>query len=308
MAEFEVFDDARRFGGAIESLVGRDPIGATMLSAVLAGQLADPAPSGAAPLLACLRDVDGPAAAVLRMPSYPLLIVADPALRDRAGTMDMLAGALADTGERIVGLHGRREVVRALATAWQERTGAMVQPRMWSLYYRLARLVEPPAVPGRPRPLVDDDPTQVALLAGWLRRFEVETGVAREGHAADCEYVRQAVRRGSVYTLWWLDGTAVSVAGRSAMRADGGCRIAPVYTPPEHRRRRFGAAATVAAIHSASAAGATEVTLFTDEDYRPANDMYRSLGFEPVAEFAEFDLAEPGAPTRPAPANGVAAR
>ena len=46
----------------------------------------------------------------------------------------------------------------------------------------------------------------------------------------------------------------------------------------------------MAAIHSASAAGATEVTLFTDEDYRPANDLYRSLGFVPIAEFAEIDL------------------
>jgi predicted GNAT family acetyltransferase len=291
MAEFEVFEDARRYGDAIEPLLARDPIGATMLSAVLAGQLADPAPPGAGPLLACLRDLDGAAAAVLRTVPYPLLVVADPALRDRAATMDLLAGALAETGESIVGFHGRREVVRDLAAAWQRRTGMVAQPRMWSLYYRLDRLVEPAPVPGRPRPLSDDDPAQVDLLAGWLRRFELETGMAREGHAADIEFVRRAVRRGSVYTLWWVDEVPVAVAGRSALRADGGCRIAPVYTPPEHRRRGFGAAATVAAIHSAWAQGATEVTLFTDEDYRPSNELYRSLGFEPIAEFAEFDVS-----------------
>jgi predicted GNAT family acetyltransferase len=293
MAEFEVFDDARRFGDAIERLVGRDPIGATMLSAVLDGQLADPAPPGSAPFLACLRDVDGPAAAVLRTASYPLLVVADPALRDRAATMELLAGALADTGESIVGFHGRREVVRDLAAAWRERTGTPVQPRMWSLYYRLARLVEPTPVRGRPEALVDDDPAQVDLVAGWLRRFEVETGIARDGHAADAEFVRRAIRRGSVFTLWWLDGVPVSVAGHSPLRPDGGCRIAPVYTPVEHRRERFGAAVTVAAIRSAWALGATEVTLFTDEDYLPSNELYRSLGFEPIAEFAEFDVATP---------------
>ena len=32
------------------------------------------------------------------------------------------------------------------------------------------------------------------------------------------------------------------------------------------------------------------MTLFTDENYLPANELYRSLGFEPIAEFAEFDL------------------
>lgn len=288
MARFELFTDPARFRDVIEPLVDRDPIGATMLSGVLAGQLADPAAE--APLLGCLIDVDGPAVAVLRTPSYPMLVVADPALRDRAGALRRVAAGVSDAGTAVVGFHGRREVVRDLSSAWHELTGQEPAPRMWSLYYRLAELVEPIPSPGAPRQLDPDDPAEVTLLAGWLRQFEVETGVAREGHAADVDFVCRAVRRGWVYTLWSVAAEPVAVAGHSPPGADGGCRIAPVYTPPRSRRQRFGAAVTVAAIRSAVACGATEVTLFTDEDYQPSNELYRSLGFEPIAEFAEFDV------------------
>jgi len=76
----------------------------------------------------------------------------------------------------------------------------------------------------------------------------------------------------------------------SATVRRGRARIAPVYTPPGHRRRGFGSAATAAAVHSAWRAGAVEVTLFTDAEYPAANEVYRRLGFEVVGEFAEFDV------------------
>lgn len=293
MAEFEVFDDPLRFRDEIAELVDRDPVGATMLSGVLAGQIADPAPAEI-PLLACVRDVDGPAVAVLCTPSYPLLVVVDPQRRDLTGATGRLVDGLLDLAAPIVGFHGRREVVRDVAAAWRDRTGAAPRPRMRSLYYRLTGLVEPAPTRGTARPLTADDPAEVALLGRWLREFELETGVAREGHAADAEFVRRAVRRGTVYVLWRLASDpvdrAVSVAGHSPLRADGGCRIAPVYTPPECRRERFGAAVTAAAVRSAWALGAAEVTLFTDADYPASNELYRSLGFAPIAEFAEFDV------------------
>lgn len=298
MAEFEIFADARRFRGAIEELVDRDPVGATMLSGVLANQIAEPAP-GDAPLLVCLSDVDGPLVAAMRVPEFPLLTVADPGVRDLPATMRMFAGAVVDTGADVIGLHGRREVVRQLATAWVERTGGSAEPRMWSLFYRLRELVEPPGVPGAPRVLNPADPAEVALVAQWFARFRQETGVSRRPPVPDPEGLLRNLRRGERFTLWCLGAVPVSVAGHSPLREDGGCRIAPVYTPPDRRRERFGAAVTAAAVRSAWALGAEQVTLFTDENYLPANELYRSLGFEPIAEFAEFDLP---ASLRPGPA------
>lgn len=303
MAEFEVVPDAVRFRDEIAALVARDAVGATMLSAVLANQIAEPAP-GAAPLLACLRDTDGPVVAALRMPAFPLLVVADPGLRDLPGALRMLVGGVLDLGETVVGLHGRREVVRQLAATWAESTGVTPVPRMWSLFYRLTELVEPVDVIGGSRPFDPGEPAELDLLARWFASFRQETGVSRAAPEPDPDGLRRNVRRGERFTLWCLDpepraaptAAVVSVAGHSPRRADGGCRIAPVYTPPRWRRRRFGAAVTAAAVRSAWALGAAEVTLFTDENYRPSNDLYRSLGFEPIAEFAEFDVP---AATRP---------
>lgn len=293
MAEFELFDDPRRFRTAIAELVDRDPVGATMLSGVLANQIAEPTP-GAGPLLACLTDVDGPSVAAMRVPGFPLLTVADPDVRDLPATIRTFADAVVDSGAEIVGFHGRRELVRQLADAWSELTGARPTPRMWSLFYRLGGLVVPTGVPGSPRPLNPEDPAEVDLVAGWFARFRQETGVARAAPVPDPDGLRRNVRRGERFILWCLDqdpiAVPVAVAGHSPLRADGGVRIAPVYTPPDRRRQRFGAAVTAAAAHSAWAVGAQRVTLFTDEDYLPSNELYRSLGFEPIAEFAEFDV------------------
>ncbi len=43
-------------------------------------------------------------------------------------------------------------------------------------------------------------------------------------------------------------------------------------------------------MRSARALGASEISLFTDAGYLPANAVYRGLGFEVVAEFAEFEI------------------
>ncbi len=289
MAEFELFMRAPRFQDAIAELVDRDPVGATMLSAILANHVAEPGP-GDRPMLALLRDVDGPSVALLAFAGYPVQVLVDPELRDVPAALRASVDGLLAADPGVVGFNGRREIVRQLAGAWSERTGVEPQPRMWTLYYRLRDLVEPVGVRGAPRLLDPRDPAEVALVAEWFARFQQETGVGRTRPAADGEIVLRSVRRGEVFILWCLGADPVSIACHSPVRAHGTAKIAPVYTPPERRRQRFGAAATATAVRSARSLGAREVTLFTDENYRPSNELYLSLGFEPIAEFAEFDV------------------
>lgn len=268
-----------------------------MLSGILDGHITEPSP-GDRPLLACLTDVDGPAVAVLAFAGYPVQLLVDPELRDVPGALRSVVEGLLAADAPVSGFNGRREPVRALVAAWRERTGAEATPRMWTLYYRLRELSEPAGVGGSARRLNSDDPAEVALAADWLTAFERETGVARPGRAPDGEFVHRSLRRGMVLMLWCLGGDPVALAGHSPVRAGKGVRIAPVYTPPDRRRQRFGAAVTAAAVRSALTLGAAEVTLFTDEDYLPSNELYRSLGFEPIAEFAEFDVPSSIGPAR----------
>jgi predicted GNAT family acetyltransferase len=75
----------------------------------------------------------------------------------------------------------------------------------------------------------------------------------------------------------------VSMAGRTRV-VSGMTRIGPVYTPPEHRRRGYGAAVTAVLTASALEAGATEVVLFTDLANPTSNSVYLRIGYRAVSD------------------------
>jgi predicted GNAT family acetyltransferase len=101
--------------------------------------------------------------------------------------------------------------------------------------------------------------------------------------------VDAAVGEGSV-VLWVADGEPVSFA--CARRASPGCtRIGPVYTPPGLRGRGYAGAVVTATAARARGAGAEEVLLFSDVANHTAGELYARLGFEPVTDVVEADLA-----------------
>jgi predicted GNAT family acetyltransferase len=70
----------------------------------------------------------------------------------------------------------------------------------------------------------------------------------------------------------------------------GVARIGPVYTPPEHRRRGYGAAVTAAASRAACGGTAPEVVLFTDLGNPTSNKIYTEIGFRPVRDYLEVEI------------------
>jgi predicted GNAT family acetyltransferase len=56
------------------------------------------------------------------------------------------------------------------------------------------------------------------------------------------------------------------------------------YTPPQHRRRGYGAAVTTACTHDALCGGAQHVVLFTDLANPTSNTLYQRLGYRPVSD------------------------
>jgi predicted GNAT family acetyltransferase len=199
-------------------------------------------------------------------PPYELLLAAVP-----DDTVAPLVDALRDV--ELSGVNGRAEVVDRFLAAWRPRR-ADVGFRM--RLYRLGEL-RPPAAQGAPRLAGEGD---LALATRWLEAFEVDTGV----HRTNVEPAARERIAGGRLWLWEHDGTPVSMAARTATAA-GVARIAPVYTPAEHRRHGYGAAVTAACTADALARDADHVVLFTDLANPTSNSIYRQIGFEPVGDY-----------------------
>jgi predicted GNAT family acetyltransferase len=124
------------------------------------------------------------------------------------------------------------------------------------------------------------------VLVDWYGAFarEVgEPGTSMEGMVDD---------RLSHDGLWlWLSeaGDPVALCGHSRLLA-GMTRIAPVYTPPEHRGRGYAGALTAAVSGAVRAAGAEEVLLFTDLANPTSNAIYQRIGYVPVDDRVSIDF------------------
>jgi predicted GNAT family acetyltransferase len=75
--------------------------------------------------------------------------------------------------------------------------------------------------------------------------------------------------------------------------AAGVVRVGPVYTPPEHRGRGYGAAVTAAVSQAALDAGAAGVVLFTDLANPTSNALYERLGYRPVEDRVVLSFLPP---------------
>jgi RimJ/RimL family protein N-acetyltransferase len=218
------------------------------------------------------------AGAVSHTPGHALLLGVVP---DEA--VQPLVDGLRTTGRDIGGVNGPAALAGQFAAVWSagggraELGGAMRLFRLGTL-----RPPEPPPT-GKARPATDAD---LDLLTEWVGAFNREAAEP----AADARRSAEDRLGFGGWTLW-DDGEPVSLVGRSRMAA-GTIRIAPVYTPPEFRRRGYAAAATVAASQSALDAGAAEVVLFTDLTNPTSNALYRRIGYEPMQDRLTFQFLD----------------
>jgi GNAT superfamily N-acetyltransferase len=215
--------------------------------------------------------------AVSLTPPYELLLAAVP-----ERTLDELIEAVEDV--EFPGVNGQAETVDRFAARWTARKSVRVVPVHEMRLYRLGTPAPPDrSPPGRARPASGDD---LDLAVRWLEAFQIDAGVP----VTNVEpMARRAIADGR---LWlWEDGTPRALAGRTPT-AVAVARIAPVYTPPEHRRRGYGSAITAACTQDALDRGAEHVVLFTDLANPTSNSIYQQIGFRSVRDYRviHFDV------------------
>ena len=210
--------------------------------------------------------VDG---AFLLMGAHPLLLSAMPERR-----AEILAETL--TRPTLPGVTGEAAAAHAFAAVWRRRTGEVASVAMRQRLYRLDGLEPPPAVAGKPRMAETAD---LPLVLAWFTGFEHEAG----SPGADASRLAEDRLTYGEVLLWEVDGEPVSVAARTRTVA-GMSRIGPVYTPPAHRRKGYGAAVTAELTRTTLAAGASHLVLFTDLANPTSNAVYQRIGYRPVSD------------------------
>ncbi|GAA4371492.1 GNAT family N-acetyltransferase [Actinomadura verrucosospora] len=215
---------------------------------------------------------------------YPVLLSAMP-----GPAASELAEVLAGREPAVPGVNGTQETAENFADAWTRRTGSPARVARHERLHRLAGLDMPDPPPegaARVADVGDQD-----LVRDWYAAFRRDAG----GHGdPNTAMIDGRLAEGGI-VLWEAGGRPVALAGRTPAIA-GTARVAPVYTPAEHRRRGYGAAVTAAVTRAAQDAGAEEVVLFTDLANPTSNGVYHRLGYRPVED--RLVLAFPS-PTRP---------
>lgn len=260
----------------LEARVERN-VQASLLVHARAGRL-----QGDAPLFAwALADGGEIAFFAMRTPPWPMLV----SELDRAAA-DALVELWMEHDPAPPGVNGTPQAARAVAAAWERRSGGRTSCHMREAIHVLHEVVGPSRPPaGKLRRATQNERD---LLVAWERAFDGEAGVfAGAAHQAE-QIVNRRLDSGAQFV--WDDSQPVSTVSLSP-RIAGTVRIGPVYTPPEHRRRGYASAAVARASRDALATGARQCMLFTDLANATSNKIYAAVGFRRVGDWEELEFS-----------------
>jgi hypothetical protein len=215
-------------------------------------------------------------AAALRTPPWPMLASGF----DEAVADEMLGEWIAQDPE-LPGVSAQPATARAIATAWERRTGGRASCRMREAMHSLTDVRDPPRSASGGLRLAQDSERE--LLNAWEEAFCIEAGVGVPGQAA--RSVQARLEGGGLFV--WDDEGPVMALSLSPTIA-GVARIGPVYTPPEKRCRGYASSAVAAVSRLALGADAHRCMLFTDLANPTSNKIYASVGYERFADWEEY--------------------
>jgi predicted GNAT family acetyltransferase len=266
--------DPAAFWAAAREFLERDDTGNTQLLAIGSRHAAEPGPSP--PVGFTVAEDCAVLLAALLMTNGTLFVSPGP-----ARALQALHEAIST--DRVIGdIVAERDTCAACATL----TGNPYRTHVLLQLYRLDAVLPGAAVPGVMRQC---DLSDFALLCDWQHAFIRDANV-REGAEDVAQQVTRRLQIGGGW-LWEVDGMPVSHAAyrptpiRSA-------RIAPVYTPAEHRGRGYAAALVAALSRRLLADGRSPLYLFADASNPTANGVYRRVGFRKVGEHLHLTRAD----------------
>ena len=247
---------------------------ATVLMSVRGGAHRDPPP-----VFAIGVEDDGRVAfAAMRTPPWPLL-TSPLGIGDAGSLMELWL----DADPEISSVSAVPETARAIAKAWERRTGGTSRCRLSEAMHVLGEVRDPPRPAAGTLRLPHGEERD--LLVTWMEEFVGEAGLI--GAAQAGAMVDARLRHDGL--LVWEDEQPVSMIGLNPAVA-GVVRVGPVYTPPPLRRRGYAGSAVATASRRALADGAERCMLFTDLANPTSNKIYAEVGYVRCGDWEEIAL------------------
>lgn len=218
---------------------------------------------------------------------YPLFLLPMP-----GEAAAVLAHVLHGRGERVGGVNGALPAAKACAGELARLQGGTAEVTVHTRLHEATAVVPPRAAPGRLRPARADE---VDLALAWFDAFarDADEQAGREPGSLHTmvESEEGMLRRLAEERVWfWVDEDdhPVHVTGHN-LPAFGAARIGPVFTPREHRGKGYAGNAVAQVTQQLLDAGARPC-LYTDQANPTSNQLYASLGYEPVVDMGDLEI------------------
>lgn len=193
---------------------------------------------------------------------------------------------IAGQGLDLPGAQGNAPAIDRFCSIWGELQPVWCDLEVELGVHAVTQVSSVPPVAGEARPATDSD---FDLLVEWISAFLEEADPK-----ADRSEVKRAVdtrleadpRLGGMW-LWVVDEQPVALSGYGG-RTPNGIRIAPVYTPPAHRRHGYATTLVAQQTSWLLQRGLSLVFLFTDMSNPTSNSIYHRIGYRKVADARRY--------------------
>jgi hypothetical protein len=191
--------------------------------------------------------------------------------------------------EPLSGVSGLVTEVEPFVQTWQTLTGQSYRREIEMRLYQLTQVLPMATVNGYLRLATQSDRP---LLLQWFTAFNSEIEIVTDDVIdAIQRMVDVELKRQSIYI--WEDGIPVSMAGGRKFSPTA-ARIAPVYTPPDYRRKGYATACVAALSQKLLDQGCARCFLFTDLANPTSNRIYQQVGYRPICDWYEYSFTERG--------------
>ena len=198
---------------------------------------------------------------------------------------EKLVSAVFKDFKAIPGVVGDKELVDVFAGRWCEKCDTKIINTQAQRIYRLLKVNNTPASPGRFRVATMADKE---LVVKWAHAFHIDIG-GEIRHAPESDPAPM-LEHGWIF--FWENDKPVSMAAKTRP-TDKGMTVGYVYTPPELRGKGYATSCVAELSRHILQSGKEFCTLYTDLANPTSNSIYKKIGYNPVCDSMEHSFEMP---------------